>query len=143
MEYMKYIKDDISLELARVLDDRLRKMLILIFEFNSEIISEVNFDFPSVILTTKELRDSLTEKIGLYREMYNNIKIDDSFNLETDKNLVKKFNEELDSLISVSNNFIYGIENRNSDILKDNIIEFEKLCKDYDEEIIKNKVYNK
>ena len=143
MEYMKYIKDDISLELARVLDDRLRKMLILIFEFNSEIISEVNFDFPSVILTTKELRDSLTEKIGLYSEMYNNIKIDDSFNLETDKNLVKKFNEELDSLISVSNNFIYGIENGNSDILKDNIIEFEKLCKDYDEEIIKNKVYNK
>ena len=140
---MEYINEDISLELSKVLDEKLRKMLILIFEFNSEIISEVNFDFPSVISTTKELRDSLAEKISLYSEMYNNIKIDDSFNLETDKNLVKKFNEELDSLISMSHNFIYGIENGNSDILKENIIEFEKLCKDYDEEIIKNKVYNK
>ena len=140
---MEYINEDISLELSKVLDEKLRQMLVLIFEFNSEIISEVNFDFPSIISTSKELRDSLAEKISLYSEMYEKIKISHDFILETDKELVRRFNKELDSLIMVSNNFIDGIEKRNSDILKENILEFESLCKDYDEKVVKARVYNK
>lgn len=136
---MKYVEGDISLELSNILDKKLAKMLILIFEFNSEIIGEINYDFPSVISTSKELRESLVEKISLYSEMYNKIKITEEFEGEMDNKLIKEFNEELDALITVSTNLIEGIEEKETDILKKNIVEFERLCKGYDEKVIEAK----
>lgn len=136
---MKYVEGDISLELSNILDKKLAKMLILIFEFNSEIIGEINYNFPSVISTSKELRESLVEKISLYSEMYNKIKITEEFEGEMDNKLIKEFNEELDALITVSTNLIEGIEEKETDILKKNIVEFERLCKGYDEKVIEAK----
>ncbi|MGL4656251.1 MAG: hypothetical protein ACRCWM_10260 [Sarcina sp.] len=133
---MKYIEGDISLKLSGILDKKLSEMLVLIFEFNSEIISEINYDFPSVISNSIELKESLVEKINLYSEMYEKIKIIGEFEFEVDKELVRDFNGELDELIKVSKKLTQGIKKSEVDILRDTIIEFEELCKDYDEEIV-------
>ncbi|MGL4451015.1 MAG: hypothetical protein ACRCTZ_07500 [Sarcina sp.] len=132
---MKYIEGDISLELSNILDEKLSKMLGLIFEFNSEIISEITCDFPSVISNSKELRDSLVEKINLYIEMYEKIKIIEVFESEVDKELVKDFNKELGALIKVGKSLVKGIKEQDSKVLKESIIVFEMLIKAYDEEV--------
>ncbi|MGL4759843.1 MAG: hypothetical protein ACRCWG_00035 [Sarcina sp.] len=133
---MKYIEGDISLKLSNILDKKLETMLSLIFEFNSEVISEINYEFPSVASQSTEFKESLIEKIILYSEMYEKIKINEVFDLEIDKSLVLDFNRELDEFKSVSDGIVKGIEKSDVDLIKKHMVSFESICKEYNEEII-------
>ena len=133
---MRYIEGDISLELANILDKKLGKLLGLIFEFNSEIIGEITCEFPSIVTVSKELNESLIEKIELYSEMFVGLKISEGFSLEIDRNLSGEFNNEVSALIAISYKLAKGIENSSLDELENSISEFEDICKEYNEEII-------